>query len=502
MTERPNDIFPAKDLDDFAKLTAQESHSIEGQITKMHMIWEMVDERYKDKIRTVTDELTAAGYSGPDLADELGKRVQKLHVHKKDIGDGRFNLIFEKGEGDDDDLTTPVYRVMIPAHIDTVVSDAQTELDLDIQNPDRLKGLGVYDMGAGVLNNISLAVDSVVPKGVKVYFVFTVDEEERSLGSRNLTEQWEVFPLIDAVVSSEIGPVPPKPDGDPTMFLIAARSGREKFHANITLDPGIDGHGADERLPNASEAMHEAISRIKSRFYDGFEGEPPLQESHPLLGKEFFEHGEMHAVRTKRTGYRNPDSASFDFSVRLAPVDRSEKVRALLGTDKIPPDLLGQMEAAFRKTMFGIAKRREWKKYGIGYSLQRKPDHMAASYAPYDMPLDHPLIRIASETMMRVSGVAPEIVGAPSVSDECDYSEEMLKHNNTAVYAQGLQPRALSFRDTNRGVISLPPNGDHAHSREEWVSQRSIMQTRQVIKSLIEDPTGFSSLNLAFNANP
>jgi acetylornithine deacetylase/succinyl-diaminopimelate desuccinylase-like protein len=118
---------------------------------------------------------------------------------------------------------------MIPAHVDTVI-DKKPRLELRTQG-DKWEGLGVYDMGAAVLNGIALAVETKVPDGMEVHFVFTPDEEMHSRGARQLMQKWVRWPEIDCVLSSEIGPIPPLKSGDKHMRLITGRSGRQKFSA-------------------------------------------------------------------------------------------------------------------------------------------------------------------------------------------------------------------------------------------------------------------------------
>lgn len=502
--------MPAEDYDDFARLTAQESHSIEGQIAAMELVEEMISRRQTERVRTVTEELRATGLRDEALHTAVTERVQPIAVHRMDLSEGidrpgpegkgvrkisRWNLVVEKGDGDEDD--PQILRVMIPAHVDTVRSGARTELDLDMVHPDRLEGLGVYDMGAGVLNNIALATSVNVPKGMKVFFVFTVDEEENSIGARRLMErQLREWPMMDIVLSSEIGPVPPLANGDQRMRLITDRAGRLKMFGDISIAPGSQGHGAEASVANASEAMHDVIQRMKARMFEGFEDESAFSETHSRLPPERFEHGDVHAWREpgETTGYTNQNRANFDFSARIVPVSRKKKLAEVVGSGRVlPDDPLTQYEMFFERVMRGIGKRGQWEKYGLSGRLFRNPTR--ASYAPYEMPLDHPLVKIASATLERISGVAPDIVGAPSVADENDYAYDMLQRRRNRALQVGQPATSLTtFEGTNRGVITIPPNGDKAHNPDEWVSKLDIMRTRDAIRSLIEDATGFAQL--------
>jgi len=451
-------------------LTEQESVTVDGQIAKMRLVEEMILARLNDMRRRLFARLqsSVAGEEARETA--VASQMQALRIHHLDLGDGRYNLIVERGEGDDETPDTTIYRVMVVAHVDTVEGlPHHNQLEQDLANPDRWKGRGVYDMGAGVINSIALASAVQVPEGMKVYFVFTVDEEEDSLGALQLVRQWDVWPHIDAVISSDIGPLKPLPDDDPRMRLIIARCGREKCLGTITIAPGQQGHGAQTGLPNASDALVELLGSMREQFYRGRKGsagerdESPVQQSHSLLGVEEFETGAV--TSTQRDGYVLPHEAKFRFAVKT-----------------VPPTARGEMLKKMKRTASGIAHRGEWHgKHGIDHTLVA--DDSETSYPPYEMPDKHPMVRVAAGILRRISGVDPEIVGGPSVADECVYADSML---------EGME--LPSFDKTPRGIITIPPNGDHAHSPDEWVSKMNIARVRQAVRLLIENPDGLISL--------
>lgn len=469
MLETKSFDMPVEDLDDFARLTEQESYSIEGQVKKMQLVEDIIRTRFDRKRQALANDLQKnRGLHGAELDAELQRSCQKIRITRMELGDGRFNLIIEKGEGDSDDGFDPsFFRVMIPAHVDTVQSGARTELDQDLQHPDRLTGLGVYDMTQGVLNSIALAVDVQVPKGLKVYFTFTVDEEMHSAGAAELVSQWEAWPHIRCVLSSEIGPLPPQPEGSNGMRLITSRAGRVKFIGNLSIDPRSQGHGAQDDLPSAGHALREWQNLLEDRFYHGYrasddvEHEPLQQRVHALLGREKIEDGPYSAEKTRK-GYMDTDRARFEFALKM-----------------VPPSSIDEYVAHIRRWSKGIAKRGQWQQFGISHTINQ--NHAETSYSPYEMPSDHPFVVIASETIRRLTGVAPEITGAPSVADECLYAEE-------------LRGEHASFQGLHKGIITIPVNGDKAHHPDEWVSKRSVMRVRAVMRMLLEDPHGFSSL--------
>jgi len=450
--------MPDQDLIDFEKLTKQESHSIEGQILKMGMVETMIRDRFEALRRSLEVELRTLGLKGEAFDKQLDNRLQNIRISRMLLGDGRFNLIVEKGDDDYENEDPSIYRVMIPQHIDTVNSGAPLEFVLQPSNPDHVSGLGVDDMGAAVLNSIDLAISTKIPKGIKAYFVFTVDEEKDSIGALDITNQWDIWPLINAVLSSEIGPVPPLPDDDKRIRLIIARTGRLKMIGDISIDPRAQGHGSMRNMPNASTALRHLLNHLEQRFYEGYslghdQHEERQKRTHDLLGEEMIEDGNLRAWKS-REGYFPVDRAEFDFAVRMVPPSTQDEYR-----DKF---LLWTKE---------FARRGKWSKWGIAYSITRNSN--VASYSPYELEKNDPIVQVASAVIQKVSGIAPDIVGASSVADECYYAE--------------------------KPVISIPPNGDMAHHPDEWVSLSSMMKVRAVLKMLLEDTDGFSSLQKQVN---
>lgn len=457
------------------QLIGQESFTINGQRLKMQLVETFVRDRWETARARVRARLASLYPERVALEAEVDRIVQPIAFRHIDLGDGRFNLIVEKGmdefepgthDGDEGPVRQrPALSVLSLAHIDTVKG---SHLSLE-RVGDRWEGLGAYDMQAAVLNNIALAVDVHIPDGMKGYFAFSVDEEMHSRGIRLMMDKWERFPEIDYVVTSEIGPVPPYGGGEKRMRIIAARAGRQKFVANVNVRPDASGHMSLGNLPNATDAMAELLVRMKDRFNTGYQEpgmgtafEPPLQRLHRLLGKSEWESGKFNSEQGE--GYIPPHAATYYFAIKT-----------------VPPDNLAEMEKALKRIARGIAKRGNWRDHGIDLALELNANQ--ASYAPYEMPEDHPIVRVTQDIVQRVTGVAPMIVGAPSVADECDLAERMLK----------LRGRS-TFAGTNAGIITLPINGDLAHNPGEWVSRMDTARVRFATKMLFEDPQGLQKL--------
>lgn len=472
-------IPPLKAIDyaQMAALTAINGFTIAGQREKALKIGQCIRERFDIARRQAERDLGNVSHMSRDeIEAALDRAVQPISMERLDLGDGRFVLIVGKGEDeylDGANVNTegavrkkPQYSVLVPAHLDTVDGN---ELQL-VQRGDRWEGLGVYDMGAAVLNSIDLAVDVRVPRGMKVYFVFVPDEEINSLGARLLISSWDRFHEIDCVASSEIGPLPPYRGDDKHMRLIAARMGREKMQCNVTISPKYQGHGAQRGTPNATQARTELMWTLFDRFNHGVHSvvdpskhEPPVQRQHQFLGVEEFEFGTDSSV--KRDGYYKPHTADADFSITT-----------------VPPRMSGEMVAAMQAIADGVAKSGKWKQYGINLQLGRNP-HLA-SYEPYDMSPGHRLVQIASQVLRQVSGVDPELVGAPSVADECDYAAAMRRH---------LGIRSFDSAPT-KGIIGFPINGGMEHLPGEWVSLLDIARVRFALKMFLQDIQGLPQL--------
>lgn len=106
---------------------------------------------------------------------------QDYTIHTQDIGDGRQNIVVERGSGDS--------AIAFYAHIDTVAPTGTWKRDphsgeLD---GDRLYGLGSYDMKAGMAAAI-YAFETYEPQNMKVKLILCVDEENISEGAHALLD--------------------------------------------------------------------------------------------------------------------------------------------------------------------------------------------------------------------------------------------------------------------------------------------------------------------------
>ncbi len=474
------------DHSQFERLTAQESFTILGQARKIDLIEQLITERVKahlgHEVAVVTEELLSKGETSSE--DEIHKladsRLQKLDIQEIRFSDKRRNLIVGKGSG-----RSAAYTIMIPAHVDTFRLKKKSfpkellTLQQDPLESDRMRGHGVWDMGAAVLNNVALAADVRVPDGMQIYFVFTVDEEADSIGAKAMIKHWPAWHDVDLVLSSEIGPLSDIPgEGDTAMRYILARRGRRKMRGRIKIAKEYRGHGAVSNVPNAREALYEWAHYAKQRFNEsvmvGGKVLPPLQKKHPLLPEEKLDFGGGKTLG-KPEGQGHPNLEEFDLHVQT-----------------VPPSTLASVLADQIAVFNELKQRGEWARYGISNRLRSFP---GTSYPPYSMPIDlgtgvplpHTAVTIVQNILRNVSGMEPVAAGANSNADECLYAHAMLKalEEKTGTY---------TFEGTNKGVITLPIIGNKAHNLREWVSWSDTARVRQALKMLIEDPSGFCLL--------
>ena len=174
-----------KDRRIFEQLTEQESHTREGEIAKSELIEKIIRERYADKRHEIGNDLAdATTFSEDQLEDAIDGLVQPIRISRLPIGDGREVLIVEKGDMQDtSESEQKPYTVLLYSHIDTFKSRARTKLNTSPDHPERLTGLGVYDMGAGILNQIDLICEAQVPPGECLVAVFMPAEEKNSEGT-------------------------------------------------------------------------------------------------------------------------------------------------------------------------------------------------------------------------------------------------------------------------------------------------------------------------------
>jgi acetylornithine deacetylase/succinyl-diaminopimelate desuccinylase-like protein len=463
----------AFELDQFAKLIAQESHTIDGQRAMMELIHEMVNERRQRREGHIRQRLTASGTSVDELAPLLRKEMSRMVIYTDNkVPDGRHNVIVELGgsllsheQPGRDEIRALETTVAVIAHADTVIptTDDQLELREDPNKPDLLTGRGVWDMKQAVLNNLWYIEHIDPPPGMRVYIIFTFDEEETSLGAKTLVKSWRRWPSVDVVYSHEIGPntAEQDPEGDNNRHTLhPGRRGRAKYEFNASLPTERLDHGASE-IGQVGKAVADMVHMLMKQYPMKRKSGDILQKRTKILGAETLELPNGSWLQTQ-PGYGVSDKGSAQFNIAL-----------------VPPSNRLELEQLLRDQVAALAKKEGWDSLGIDWDLFIRKD--VTSYDGYELEggKDHPLTSIVASTIERVSGIAPGIMGATSVADECIYAGNILDDKEKIAE----KPYA--------GVISHPPRGGNAHGDAEWVSKESIRSTRSVGLHLLEHPDGF-----------
>jgi acetylornithine deacetylase/succinyl-diaminopimelate desuccinylase-like protein len=381
---------------------------------------------------------------------KMGMTVERWNVREVEGGtEGTkflYNLVVHKGT-----RKGARFTVMVPAHIDTVRPDQAWvdahELTYREASRGNLQGLGVYDMQAAVLNNISLARTLQVPEGMSVYFVFTVNEESSSNGAQTLVDHWPDWNAVDLVLSSEIGSRQYPTDANRLRY-ITARCGVAKFDGDITLDAG--GHAAVDwcrtPLSNYRGLMNRLLRQYASPIADG-----GLAQEHPLLGKQKLK--EWRGMTDSSVGANNASVFHFGHWVRLVPPSTIDST-------------LTQHTGAFER----ISEQMRCTERGVRMRLTKNLTR--PSYEPFHIPDEHPAVQAVHQGLAAFVGqyaapgtplakLEPRAVGAKEWADE-------------NIYAARGKP-----------VISVPYEGGDAHRSTEWVSEASIAQVREALRFLL-----------------
>ncbi len=473
MSQKSIPHFGDEEFQEFARLIEQPSHTPVGQLKKTVLVEAMYRERrakaVESRSRAIYERTNNASVADDQAERELWGSVQHIDASEVIVdrsSDTRLllkTLVITRG-----DPSKARHHVLVPAHIDTVEpsTSLMRKLTRDGKNLDRLKGIGVWDMQAGVYNSIALAAEVVIPQDLCVHFVFPPDEERHSRGARGLEKRWSYREKIMTVLSQEIGPLSVKPsEDDMRPRVVLGRPGRQKFEIEITLDQGKQGHFADSaNRHNAKDIADELSIELRKRFAT----RESKKKKHPLLGPPIWESGEGSAMRSRMD--RWPDHATFDFSVHARPgVTYQEQLTEL------------------RADLESIRVQKGWDEV---VAIDLRPYSGGVSYEPFCMPLKqngepekHPLSSVIFRAVHQVTGYEAVPAAGLSVADENLYNDWILRR-------LGLQ----SFADVQGGVISVPPRGNKAHNEGEWVSARSIMETREIFRWLMESPYGLSRL--------
>ncbi len=500
---RPLPDYDKFEHEQFRRLVELPSYTVLGQNRKIDLIQNLIKERSARAIDAAKDEQRRKS-SGPLSArveQEIEQRLQyettiqevpttmitpeaiavfkaeklkELHdagvspnmVTEADLQPSWRNLIITKGNRD-----TAKYHVLIPSHIDTVSPSAPFQLKLRRgekgEDRDRLYGLGVWDMHPGDSNSIALSAEIMMSPDVCAHFAFTVDEELNSSGANALIHDWADWDDIDAVVSNEIGPLPqPLLDRDMHQRIIAGRLGRQKFTVEVKI--------AENRLTHFAKPGSEQwnIDKIRSilllELIDIFERSEQVQKPSPLFGASLWEADDGNVKGTLPGRPRN--IAKIRFNIKAQGVDFDRQMRL------------------FQNAITAIRAKHGWSK---DISIAIRPRGSEVSYDSFSMPTNgkglldsHVFLDTAMMAVHKITNNKAIPAVAMSCADENLYAKALLKK----------QMMNGTFQGSLGGVLSIPPRGNKAHEAGEWVSIKSMMETREILRWLLTNPKGFRRL--------
>lgn len=385
----------------------------------------------------------------------------------EDEPEGVPYLICQLGQRENADFT-----LLVPSHADTVrpAPDWSNphELTAARQDVDRLAGLGAYDEQSSVLNGIRLLREAKVPDGMCLFVAFVGDEEYRSHAAQHIIHQWPHFASVDAVLSSEIGPLK-VPDGDDVMRIILGRRGILKTRVHAKLVKGA-GHGARPGMPSAYHELNQVYRIFNPDTLDPLSPElaqcAPHLRHHPILhGQEGAEPGPQ--------GYEEIFTA--DAAADSEGLIRPQEARANFKQLLVPPSTIASAFKAQAQAVERLAVLRDWRSRGVSMTLTRRTD--STSYSAFKVDPEHPFVRVVAQGIEKITNVPPVLTYGDSNADENLYGSE------------GGKP-----------TLSVPIKGGGAHSPLEWVSASDIERNYIVFRYLIEQClAGFQTARKQFS---
>ncbi len=367
------------------------------------------------KLVSINSVFGSEGKMGEFLEGQLQQRG--FAVRRVEIAPGRFNVIGERG--------TRGKPVLLYGHMDTVPAYGDWKCSpLALREKgDRLSGLGVFDMKAGVAA-ILLACEEKTDRRLRV--AFCVDEENDSEGAHAVASAG-FFDGVEAALSTEIATGTGECRGPREITL--GRRGRCVIEITV---PGRSAHGASaERGVNAiTEAARLALELEKM---NGRLGRHPLLPPPTLFVRK---------ILGESTSLSVPDTASLELDIHLVvpqtPQGMLKDVRAFIG---------GLYAAGRFSAVGGRKAEARLKARNVPY------------LAPYATKESSPHVQLLSAIVKEKFGSARYAYGA-SVADD----------NVLAAHAP---------------TFSIGPLGGGEHTCEEWMSQKSYLELAGIVREFV-----------------
>jgi succinyl-diaminopimelate desuccinylase len=365
------------------------------------------------KLVSVNSVFGNEGEMGGLLEAALAK--QGFATKRVEIAPGRFSVVGERGkEGK---------PVILYGHMDTVPPYGKWKGGNPFalrEDGDRLSGLGVFDMKAGIAA-ILCACEEKTNRRLRV--VFCVDEENDSEGAHAVAAAG-LFDGAEAALSTEIAAGIAESNGAREITL--GRRGRCVIEISV---PGRSAHGANAaRGVNAiSEASRLALELEK---LNGRLGKHPLLPPPTLFVRK---------ISGESTSLSVPETALLEVDAHLV-------------TPQTPKSMLNEVNM-FIDTQYATGKFSEIDGRKVEARLkQRRVPYLS----PYVTPPDAPLSALLEGIVKEKYGEVKHSYGA-SVADD----------NVLAAHAP---------------TFSIGPLGGGEHTSSEWISKQGYLDLVEIVK--------------------
>jgi acetylornithine deacetylase/succinyl-diaminopimelate desuccinylase-like protein len=364
------------------------------------------------KLVSINSVFGSEGKMGEFLEAQLIKRG--FAVRRVEISPGRFSVVGERGS-----RGAPV---LLYGHMDTVPPYGEWKgSPCSLRSDgDRLSGLGVFDMKAGVAA-ILCACEEKTDRRLRV--VFCVDEENDSEGAHAVAAAG-LFDGVEAVLSTEIAAGIGECLGPREITL--GRRGRCVIEVAV---PGRSAHGA-----NAGRGVN-AISEA-ARLSLELEGLNGRLGKHPLLPPPTLF---VRKISGESTSLSVPDAASLELDIHLV-------------VPQTPKSMLNDVRM-FIDGLYATGKFSEID----GKKIEAKLKERKVPYlAPYATPKENPHVAL-------LSGIVKEKFGAVQYA----YGASVADDNVLAGHAP---------------TFSIGPLGGGEHTCKEWASQKSYLELVEIVR--------------------
>ncbi|NOR45996.1 MAG: M20/M25/M40 family metallo-hydrolase [Candidatus Delongbacteria bacterium] len=405
-------------------------------------------ERIDEKVIIGGNEIVIAKFIMNKLK-EYGFKVSKQFVHMDKKGNEFYNILAEKGKGDN--------SILFYAHMDTVTSnpwlskeDALTskKTKIEFQGKERevLVGLGSNDMKAGIAIMLE-AFKDLNPEEHKIKLCFGVDEEFYSLGSNELVDS-EFLDDVKAIIVPEIGDGPNDIYGAGSIGI--GRLGRCEFNIKVF---GTGGHGAismDKSFINAAVEASKivaALEKHRKTYNDSFEffnsKVPDTSAINNIQGSYF-----VNRIDCGDGSLSIPSTGKISIDCTFTPdmtIDNLKKMFEKIIEDLYSKNILKTVE------IDGVSKK-------CSVKLKDRPTPFSEGYLTGE---DHPFTQFIIENVNKTIPFMNYNMGY-SVADE-----NVFKRNFPEI-----------------PVIVLGPVGWNSHRAHEWVEIQSVLDLVKIYRDI------------------